>query len=63
MATVYTFDKHFNEDRVYVPAHDVIDISTLRVEEGLVIHTDENDRIDFLGKFAIDESFLSCIRE
>ena len=59
----FTHSEDHNEDRVYVPVDDAFDIGTLRVEEGLIVHTFENDGCDFPGRHFIDEKFLPRNRE
>jgi hypothetical protein len=64
MATFeFTLLEDHHEDCVYRPIDDVVDIDTLRIEEGLAITTCGNDRIEFFGKFVLDASFLPCHRE
>ena len=59
----YTPPEDDNEDRIYVRVDDVLDISILRVEEGVVIDVYENDEIDLLGTLAVDEDSLARNRE
>jgi hypothetical protein len=59
----FTHSEDHNEDRISVPVDDVLDIDTLYIEEGLVIHALENDTCDFLGKYVLDENFLPRNRE
>jgi len=59
----YTAPEDDNEDRIYVRVDDVFDISTLRVEEGVVIDVYENDEIDLLGTLTVDEDSLARNRE
>jgi len=59
----YRLSEAHNDDQLYTPVDDAFDVRTLRVEEGLVINAYENDRIDCLGKYVIDDTFLTCNRE
>ena len=48
-----------HDDCVYAPRDDAFDLRTLCLEEGLVISALDDGTVEFLGKCAIDESFLS----
>jgi hypothetical protein len=52
-----------HEDRVYAPIDDAFDLTAICTEEGLVISARDDGTVEFLGKCAIDESFLSTYRE
>ncbi len=47
-----------HEDRISVRLDGMFDLGNLRVEEGLVINAHEDETLDFLGKYVIDEHYL-----
>jgi hypothetical protein len=54
---------HQHDDRVYAPRDDAFDLHAILTEEGIAISSFETDRIEFLGKCAFDDAFLSTYRE
>jgi hypothetical protein len=51
------------DDRVYAPRDDAFDLHAILTEEGIAISAHENNRSEFLGKYALDESFITIHRE
>jgi hypothetical protein len=53
----FTAFADLHEDCIYTPLDHSFDINTLRIEEGLVINAYGDGKIDFPGKYAIDDFF------
>ena len=55
--------RHQHDDRIYAPRDEAFDLYAILTEEGIAISAFDDDRIEFLGKCAFDDAFLSGHRE
>jgi len=61
--TILHFPARHDDDHVYAPRDDAFDLHAILTEEGIALSAFMNGRLDFLGKHALDESFMTIHRE